>query len=79
MQKALTLMNIQLQHVISDLSGLTGLGIVRAIVGGERDPKQLAKLRDPRIRASKETIQKSLEGNWQEELLFDLKICLRKL
>ncbi len=76
MQKALTLMNIQLHHVISDISGLTGLGIVRAIVGGERDPKQLVKLRDPRIRASKETIQKSLEGNWQEELLFDLKIAL---
>jgi transposase len=76
MQKALTLMNIQLHHVISDISGLTGLSIVRAIVGGERDPKPLARLRDPRIRASKETIQKSLEGNWQEELLFDLKIAL---
>ena len=45
-------------------------------MGGERDPKQLARVRDPRIRASKETIQKSLEGNWQEELLFDLKIAL---
>ena len=76
MQKALTLMNVHLHHVISDISGLTGLSIVRAIVGGERDPKQLARLRDPRIRASKETIQKSLEGNWQEELLFDLKIAL---
>jgi transposase len=76
MQKALTLMNIQLHHVISDISGLTGLSIVRAVVGGERDPKPLARLRDPRIRASKETIQKSLEGNWQEELLFDLKIAL---
>lgn len=76
MQKALTLMNIHLHHVNSDISGLTGLSIVRAIVGGERDPKQLARLRDPRIRASKETIQKSLEGNWQEELLFDLKIAL---
>src|SRR5580700_9594651 len=76
MQKALTLMNIHLHHVISDLSGLTGLSIVRAIVGGERDPNRLARLRDPRIRASKETIQKSLEGNWQEELLFDLKIAL---
>jgi len=76
MQKALTLMNVHLHHVISDISGLTGLAIVRAIVGGERDPKQLARLRDPRIVASKETIQKSLEGNWQEELLFDLKIAL---
>ena len=76
MQKALTLMNVHLHHVISDISGLTGLAIVRAIVGGERNPKQLARLRDPRIVASKETIQKSLEGNWQEELLFDLKIAL---
>jgi len=76
MQKALTLMNIQLHHVISDLDGVTGMGIVRAIVAGERDAKQLARLRDPRIRASRETIEKSLQGNWQEELLFDLKIAL---
>ena len=76
MQKALTLMNVHLHHVISDISGVTGLSIVRAIVGGERDPKQLARLRDPRIVASKETVQKSLEGNWQEELLFDLKMAL---
>jgi len=76
MQKALTLMNIQLHHVISEISGLTGLSIVRAIVGGQRDPKRLARLRDPRIRASRETIQKSLEGHWQAELLFDLKIAL---
>ena len=76
MQKALTLMNVHLHHVISDISGLTGLSIVRAIVGGERDPKRLALLRDPRIVASRETVQKSLEGNWQEELLFDLKMTL---
>jgi transposase len=76
MQKALTLMNVHLHHVISDISGLTGLAIVRAIVDGQRDPKQLARLRDPRIRASRETIQKSLEGHWQEELLFDLKMTL---
>jgi len=76
MQKALTLMNVQLHHVISDISGLTGMAIVRAIVGGERNPKQLARLSDPRIRAKKETIQKSLEGNWQEELIFDLKIAI---
>jgi transposase len=76
MQKALTLMNVQLHHVISDISGLTGMAIVRAIVGGERNPKQLARLSDPRIRAKKETIEKSLEGNWQEELIFDLKIAI---
>jgi len=77
MQKALTLMNVQLHHVISDISGLTGLSIVRAIVSGERDPHKLARLRDPRILASRETIRKSLEGNWQEELLFDLQITLQ--
>lgn len=76
MQKALTLMNIQLHHVISDINGVTGLAIVRAIVGGQREAKQLACLRDPRIRATKETIEKSLQGTWQEELLFDLKIAL---
>jgi transposase len=76
MQKALTLMNIQLHHVISDLKGLTGLSIVRAIVAGERDPDRLALLRDPRVRASTETIRKSLQGTWREELLFDLKMAL---
>lgn len=76
LQKALTLMNIQLHHVISDLNGVTGLGIVRAIVEGQRDPQCLALLRDPRIKASPETICKSLEANWQPELLFDLKMAL---
>src|ERR1041385_755826 len=52
MQKALTQMNVQFQHVISDITGLTGLAILDAIVGGERDAAVLAKLRDPRIKAS---------------------------
>jgi transposase len=56
MQKALTQMNLQLANVISDLSGFTGQKIVRAIVAGERDPHQLAELRDPRIQASQEEI-----------------------
>jgi transposase len=73
MQKSLTQMNVQIQHVISDITGLTGLAIVDAIVGGQHDPKELAKLRDPRIRASEETIRKSLEGNWRPEHLFTLK------
>ena len=72
MQKALTQMNVQIQHVISDLTGLTGLAIVDAIIAGERDPVVLAKLRDPRIRASPETIRKSLVGNWRPEHLFTL-------
>ena len=73
MQKALTQMNVQLANVISDLSGLTGQTIVRAIVAGERDPRKLAELSDPRIHASREEIAKSLEGNWRPELLFVLQ------
>jgi transposase len=66
-------MNVQLANVISDLSGLTGQLIVRAIVGGERDPQKLAELRDPRIQASPEEVAKSLEGDWRPELLFLVK------
>ncbi len=73
MQKALTQMNVQLANVISDLSGATGQMIVRAIVAGERDPRKLAELSDPRIHASKEEIAKSLEGHWRQELLFVLQ------
>ena len=73
MQKALTQMNLQLANVISDLSGVTGQKIVRAIVVGERDPRRLAELSDPRIHASKEEIAKSLEGNWRYDLLFVLR------
>jgi len=73
MQKALTQMNIQLANVISDLSGVTGQLIVRAIVGGERDPRKLAELSHPRIQASRGAIAKSLEGNWRQELIFVLQ------
>lgn len=73
MHKALTQMNLQIQHVITDLTGLTGLAIVDAILEGERDPSQLARLRDPRVQASPETIEKSLVGNWLPEHLFTLK------
>ena len=73
MQKALTQMNVQFQHVISDITGLTGLAILDAIVGGERNPEALARLRDPRIKASEETIRKSLEGNWRAEHILALK------
>jgi transposase len=73
MQKALTQMNIQLANVISDLSGVTGQMIVRAIVAGERDPRKLAELSDPRIQASRGEIAKSLEGNWRQELIFVLQ------
>jgi len=73
MQKALTQMNIQLANVISDLSGVTGQMIVRAIIGGERDPQKLAELSHPRIQASRGEIAKSLEGNWRQELIFVLQ------
>ena len=73
MQKALTQMNIQLANVISDLSGWTGLRIVRAILAGERDPRALAALSHPGIHASRDTIAKSLEGTWQADLLFVLQ------
>jgi hypothetical protein len=73
MQKALTQMNIQLANVISDLSGWTGMRIVRAILAGERDPKALAALSHPGIHASRDTIAKSLEGTWRVDLLFVLQ------
>ena len=73
MQKTLTQMNVQLANVISDLSGVTGQAIIRAILSGERDGHKLAELRDKRVKASEEEIARSLEGHWQEVLLFVLK------
>jgi hypothetical protein len=65
-------MNLQIHHVISDITGLTGRAIVDAILAGQRDGVELAKLRDPHIKADTETIRKSLEGNWRPEHLFTL-------
>lgn len=76
MQKALNQMNLQLHHVISDITGLTGLAILDAILAGERDPKRLAKLRDWRIKASEEVIAKSLVGDYLPEHLFTLRQSL---
>jgi transposase len=73
MQKALTQMNIQLANVLSDVSGVTGQAIIKAILGGQRDPHKLAEFRNPRVRASEEEIARSLEGHWQEDLLFVLQ------
>ena len=73
MHKSLTQMNLQIHHVISDLTGLTGMSIVDAMLAGERDARVLAKLRDPHVKASEETIRKSLVGNWRAEHLFTLK------
>jgi transposase len=72
-QKALTQMNIQLANVLSDVSGMTGQAIIKAILAGERNPHKLAEFRDPRVKASEEQIARSLEGHWQEDLLFVLK------
>ena len=73
MHKALTQMNLQIHHVIDDITGLTGLAIVDAILAGQRDPAELAKLRNWRIKADEQTIRKSLVGNWREEHLFTLQ------
>lgn len=73
LHKSLTQMNIQLQHVISDVTGVTGLAILEAILEGERDPVALARLKDHRIQASRDTIAKSLRGDWREEHLFTLR------
>lgn len=72
-QKALTTMNIRLANAISDVSGVTGMAIIRAILKGEREPRVLAKLRDGRIQASEEEVARSLEGNWREEVVFELE------
>ncbi len=73
MQKALTTMNVQLANTISDISGVTGQAILRAIVAGIRDPWALAKLRDPRVAASEDEIAHSLQGHWREDVLFELR------
>lgn len=73
MQKAMTLMNIQLSQAISDVAGVTGQKIVRAILAGERDPMMLAAYRDSRIKASEEEIAASLQGTWKAEHLLALK------
>ena len=76
MQKAMMEMNVQLHHVISDITGTTGLTILHAILEGQRDPIELAKHRDPRCKNDEATIAKALEGNWREEHLFALKQSL---
>ncbi|MGH8647919.1 MAG: IS110 family transposase [Burkholderiales bacterium] len=72
MQKALVQMNVQLQHVLSDITGATGLRIIRAILAGERDAHRLAALRDDGCKSSTATIAEALRGDWREEHLFAL-------
>jgi transposase len=76
MQKALDQMNVQIHRAMSDLTGDTGMAMVRAIVAGERDPARLAALRDKRCRKSEREIAEYLRGNWREEHLFNLQKAL---
>ena len=77
MQKALDQMNVQVHRAVTDLTGNTGMAIVRAIVAGERDPARLAMHRDRRCRKSVEAIVQYLTGTWREEHLFNLAAALR--
>jgi transposase len=76
MQRALQQMNIQLERVLSDISGTTGQAIIRAIVAGERDSVTLAQRRNPACKSSEETIAKALTGSWKDELIFVLQQAL---
>ena len=73
MQKALVMMNLQLHKVVSDITGLTGMAIIRAMVAGERNPHKLAALKDPRIHSSTEQIAHALTGDYRAEHLFVLQ------
>ncbi len=73
MQKALQQMNLLLHNVVSDITGVTGMKILKAVIAGERDPRILASYRDRRCRNSEDTIAKSLVGNYRDEHLFALK------
>ena len=76
MQKALLQMNVQLSQALSDMTGMTGLTIIRAIVGGERNPHRLAELRNYRCKKDEAEIAQALTGTWREEHLFILKQSL---
>lgn len=73
MQKALEQMNIKLNQVISDITGVTGMKIIRAIISGQRNPVKLARMRNPRCNNSETTIAKALQGNWRSEHIFALQ------
>ena len=76
MQKALELMNLKLTSVLGDVTGVTGLKIIRAILGGERDPVKLAKLRDKRCKHTQAQIATALDGRYRPEYLTELRCCL---
>ena len=76
MQKALEQMNVKLAEVVSDVTGVTGLAIIRAILAGVRDPAELAKLRNEHCKVGEAGLAQALHGNWREEHLFELKQAL---
>lgn len=76
MQKALQQMNVQLHHVLSDITGVSGMAILRAIIAGERDPVQLAQLKHRQVKSSTETIAQALQGDYRPEHLFALRTAL---
>jgi transposase len=78
-QKALTQMNVKLREVVREVTGVTGMRIVRAILDGERDPVKLASLRDHRCKNDAATLAKALEGNWRSEHLFALRQSVQLL
>jgi transposase len=73
MHKCLDQMNVRVHHAVSDIKGATGMAMLRAIVGGERDPRNLAKLRDPGCQKSEAEMVEVLTGNWRTDHLFNLK------
>lgn len=73
MHKCMDQMNVRVHHAVSDIQGVTGMAILRAIVAGERDPRKLAQLRDPACRRSEEEIAEFLTGHWRPDHLFNLK------
>src|SRR5260364_144024 len=79
MQKALTFMNLQLHPVVSDMTGATGMRMIRAIVGRERNPQVLARMRDDRCKASEHTVQSARVGNDQPEHVCALKQALNSM
>jgi len=76
MQKSLIQMNIHLHNAISDITGVTGMAIIRSILEGERNPELLARMRDPRCKQPQKVIESSLQGNYREEHLFALQQSL---
>lgn len=76
MQKALAQMNVQLTQAVKDITGVTGLAMIRAIVAGERDPQRLAALRQPGVKKTEAEIAKALTGNYRPEHLFALRQAL---